>query len=160
MTPRPKLSVLTGAPGSGKTTLLPHLVRLGNGLVVMDIDELLEDGALLGVPIATDDAVADWPAYNRLWLRIIDLARRSGHPVLFCSPLVPHEFPEADAWALLDCADDTRRARLTARGWNDRRIEDALNDAAYDRTVVQTAFRSDIEDPASVAARVVAWATD
>ncbi len=40
------------------------------------------------------------------------------------------------------------------------RIEDALTDAAYDRTVVQTAFRSDIEDPASVAARVVAWATD
>ena len=46
------LYLLAGIPGSGKTTLLPHLLRAASGLVVMDTDELLEDGTLLGVPIA------------------------------------------------------------------------------------------------------------
>ncbi|WP_327092665.1 CobW-like GTP-binding protein [Nonomuraea sp. NBC_01738] len=38
------LYLLAGAPGSGKTTLLPHLLQAADGLVVMDMDELLEDG--------------------------------------------------------------------------------------------------------------------
>lgn len=51
------LHLLAGAPASGKTTLLPHLIRAAGGLVVMDMDELLEDGTLIGVPIA-DPAAA------------------------------------------------------------------------------------------------------
>ncbi|MFI7154414.1 hypothetical protein ACIBO2_56685 [Nonomuraea sp. NPDC050022] len=47
------LYLLTGAPGAGKPTLLPHLIEAADGLIVMEMDELLEqDGTLLGVRIA------------------------------------------------------------------------------------------------------------
>lgn len=151
------LHVLTGAPGAGKSTLLPELVRASDGVVIADIDELLEDGALLGVPIAHPDAAADWPAYNRMWWRILDLPRRVGHPVLFLSPLVPAEFPGATAWGLLDCVDDTRRRRLGRRGWDVEQVDEALADAARYRDLVAPVFRTDHDSPAVVAERVLAW---
>ncbi|HEY6738667.1 MAG TPA: AAA family ATPase [Actinopolymorphaceae bacterium] len=155
------LYVLTGAPGAGKTTLLPELVRLsrhaGHGVVVMDIDELLDaDGALLGVPIAVPDAEALWPTYNRMWRRIIDMPRRVGHPVLFLCPLVPEEFPGATAWALLDCGDRTRAERLRARGEEEAAIAEALDDARAYRALVETVFDGE-EEPAIVAERIVRW---
>ncbi|MDX6239801.1 MAG: hypothetical protein QOG10_4616, partial [Kribbellaceae bacterium] len=83
--------VVTGAPGAGKSTVIPELVRLQSaGLVVMDMDELLDDdGRVLGIEIADPAAAPNWPAYNALWLRITELVRRSGSPVLLLSPLVP-----------------------------------------------------------------------
>jgi len=108
--PRGPLFVLAGAPGAGKTTLLPHLIEQSDGLVVIDMDEILEDGALLGVPIATSEADPIWPAYNRLWHRFLEIVRRSGSPVLMLSPTpAPGEVagPDDDSvrerWALLDC---------------------------------------------------------
>src|ERR1700712_481668 len=131
--PRGSLFVLAGAPGSGKTTLLPHLIEQAGRLVVIDMDEILEDGALLGVPIATSDAAPIWPAYNRLWGRFLEIVQRSGAPVLMLSPTPsPGEVDGRDAdaaserWALLDCPDETRRSRLAARGWTEEQIGDAL----------------------------------
>lgn len=81
------LYLLAGAPGAGKTTLLPYLLRASSGLVVMDTDELLEDGTLLGVPIAVPEAAPVWPAYDRMWTHIVSMVRRAGHPVLLLSPI-------------------------------------------------------------------------
>ena len=119
--------MVTGAPGSGKSTVVPELVRLSPGnLVVMDMDELLDDhGRLLGIDIASPTAVPIWPAYNALWLRITELVRRSGTPMLLLSPLVPKELPEG-RWLHLDCPDSVRRKRLSERGWSDEQIEDCL----------------------------------
>ena len=87
--------MVTGAPGSGKSTVIPELVRLSPGnLAVMDMDELLDDhGRLLGIDIASPTAAPIWPAYNALWLRITELIRRSGMPVLLLSGRHDYVFP-------------------------------------------------------------------
>ena len=131
-----QLTVLLGAPGAGKTTLLSHLH--GTDVLVADVDEILEDGALLGVPVATDSAAAHWPAYNRLWARIISMMTRAGVPVLLSAPVTPSEWDTAAAEAglgvpttfvLLDCEDGVRSRRLEERRWSAARISDAITDA-------------------------------
>ena len=109
--------MVTGAPGAGKSTVIPELLRLRHGqLVVMDMDELLDhDGRVLGIDIADSSAAANWPAYNALWLRITELVRRSGSPMLLLTPAVPKELPEG-RWLHLDCPDAVRRKRL-ANAW-------------------------------------------
>ena len=97
----------SGGFGSGKSTLRPYLTERLPGVLVVDMDELLEDGRLVGVLIADEAASADWPAYNRLWARILQFGLRSGHSVVFLTPCLPDEFPtpEPAQWLLLDCAD-------------------------------------------------------
>ncbi|SFH09813.1 Broad-specificity NMP kinase [Actinopolymorpha cephalotaxi] len=158
------LFLVTGAPGVGKTTLLPELVRLGKGLVVIDQDELLDEGALLGVPIAFPDAAPNWPAYNRMWDRIVHIVRRAGHPVLLLGPTPYPEEPATTAdpdgpvhWALLDCADELRRARLRTRGWSTEWIEDAVADAAETRELIPTVITTDDEDAEKIALRILSW---
>src|SRR5690625_7083895 len=61
---------IAAPPGTGKSAVLPHLVARAHGAaVVADIDEILEQGHLLGVPIADPAAAEAWPAYDRLWDR-------------------------------------------------------------------------------------------
>ncbi|MFK4083049.1 AAA family ATPase [Kribbella sp. NPDC020789] len=152
-----RLFVVTGAPGAGKSTVVPELVRLSPGnLVVMDMDELLDDeGRLLGMSIASPTAAPIWPAYNALWLRITELIRRSGIPVLLLSPLHPTELPEG-RWLHLDCPDAVRRKRLAARGWLQDQIDDALADAAELRKHVPRSVRGDVS-PERVARSILDW---
>lgn len=162
------LFVLAGAPGAGKTTLLPHLIRAARGPVIMDMDELLEDGALLGVPIAVPEAAPVWPAYDRMWVKITTMTRRAGHPVvLLCPGPGPDEVEtsrramgEPVYFALLDCPDDVRRDRLRPRGWSDERLDEAVDDAAQARRVFPTVFDSDAAEPAALAQRILSWVTD
>jgi predicted kinase len=131
------LAVLLGAPGAGKTTLLRHLH--GRPMLVADMDEILEDGALLGAPIASPEGAGSWPAYNRLWARIIAMIVRANVPVVLSAPVTPSEWRDAatDAgldvpttFLLLDCADDVRSRRLAERAWSASRIGEAVADAA------------------------------
>jgi hypothetical protein len=157
------LFVVTGAPGAGKSTVLPELLRLrltpGAGerrLVVMDMDELLDpDGRILGIDIAHSSAAANWPAYNALWLRITELVRRSGSPMLLLTPGVPSQLPEG-RWLHLDCPDAVRRKRLAARGWSDGQITDALADAAELRKLVPRSVAGD-GTPEESAQKILAW---
>jgi hypothetical protein len=122
----------------------------------MDMDELLDDdGRVLGIDIADPAAAPNWPAYNALWLRITELVRRSGSPVLLLSPLVPTELPEG-RWLHLDCPDDVRRERLAARGWSERKINEALADAAKIRKLVPRSVPGD-GTPEDAAYRILAW---
>jgi len=132
-----QLTVLLGAPGAGKTTLLSHL--RGGDLLVADMDEILEDAGLLGVPVASGSGVAHWPAYNRLWVRIVRMLTRAGVPVLLSAPVTPSEWDMAVAevdvpirttFVLLDCEDGVRSRRLQGRRWSAEQINDALADAA------------------------------
>ncbi|MGC4937137.1 AAA family ATPase [Kribbella sp. DT2] len=151
-----RLFVVTGAPGSGKSTVVPELLRLSaGGLVVMDMDELLDDGKLLGITIADSAAAAHWPAYNLLWLRITELVRRSGVPVLLLGPLTPSELPEG-RWLHLDCPDAVRRTRLAARGWSEAQVEDALDDAVELRTLVPRSVHG-AGTPEDSAREILTW---
>ncbi|HZX05974.1 AAA family ATPase [Kribbella sp.] len=152
-----RLFVVTGAPGSGKTTVVPELVRLSPGnMVVMDMDELLDDdGRLLGISIASPTAAPIWPAYNALWLRITELIRRSGIPVLLLTPGLPAELPEG-RWLHLDCPDAVRRKRLAARGWPEEQIDEALADAAEMRKYVPRSVLSDV-NPERCAKGILDW---
>jgi hypothetical protein len=150
-----RLYVVTGAPGAGKSTVIPELVRLHSGnLVVMDMDELLDhDGKVLGIDIADSSAAANWPAYNALWLRITELIRRSGTPMLLLSPLVPREMPEG-RWLHLDCPDSVRR--LAQRGWSDQHIAEAIADAAEIRKLVPRSVPGE-GTPEESARLILAW---
>ncbi|MFI6177737.1 AAA family ATPase [Nonomuraea sp. NPDC051191] len=158
------LYLLAGAPGAGKTTLLPHLLQAADGLVVMDMDELLEDGELIGVPIAVPEAAPIWPAYDRMWRRIVTMVRRAGHPVLLMCPIpdageVP-AFVRWDGpvhWALLDCPDDERKRRLRERDAPQEWIDDALADAAQGRELITTVFHAVGANHAELTTQVLAW---
>jgi hypothetical protein len=133
-------------------------------MVVMDKDELLEDGALLGVPITDLDAAPIWPAYNRMWSRIINMVRRAGLPVIHLSTTPsPQDFAarcDSDGpvhWVLLDCSDHVRLARLRERAWSAEWIADAMEDAIESRTLIPDVIRTDDAEPQVVARRVLAW---
>lgn len=158
------LFVLAGAPGVGKTTLAPRLIQMAAGPVVVDMDELLEDGALLGVPIAHPEAAPIWPAYNRMWRRIVNIIRRAGHPVvLLCPTPSPEEVAERALWddpvhwALLDCDDQLRLDRLRGRGWPQSWIDDAMTDTYRGREIIRTVFRTDEEEMDVLAERILTW---
>jgi broad-specificity NMP kinase len=157
-----RLFVVTGAPGAGKSTVVPELLRLrgsSSKLVVMDMDELLDaKGRLLGIDIADSSAAANWPAYNALWMRITELVRRSGTPMLLLTPAVPRELPEG-RWLHLDCPDPVRRKRLAARGWSEEQITAALADAAELRKLVPRSVSGD-GTPEQSAAKILAWVNE
>ncbi|MFF1696162.1 hypothetical protein ACFVXC_21450 [Streptomyces sp. NPDC058257] len=171
------LRLITGAPGAGKSTLLAHLrqdprqnlrqhPRQGP-FTVVDFDELPDpDGRLLGIEITSPDAGAVWPDYNRLWVRVASMLTRGNQPVLVTCPLTPAEWEAAAAgvadapepeWALLDCDDRDRRTRLTARGWDDAEIEEALQDARELRDLIGTGFSTSGRAPCDTATAVAAW---
>jgi hypothetical protein len=155
-----RLFVVAGAPGAGKSTVVPELLRLRSGqLVVMDMDELLDhEGRVLGVAIADKSAAPNWPAYNALWLRITELVRRSGTPMLLLSPGIPTELPEG-RWLHLDCPDVIRRKRLTERGWSEEQIADALEDAVELRKLVPRSVPGD-GTPEDSARLILAWVNE
>jgi hypothetical protein len=155
-----RLFVVTGAPGAGKSTVVPELLRLHSGqLVVMDMDELLDhEGRVLGIAIADKSAAPIWPAYNALWLRITELVRRSGTPVLLLTPGIPSELPEG-RWLHLDCPDAVRSERLADRGWSPDQIADALEDAAELRKLVPRSVPGD-GTPEESARLILAWVNE
>jgi hypothetical protein len=97
--------------------VLPHLIARARGVaVVADIDEILEDGSLLGVKIAHPSAAPIWPAYDRLWDRIGSFVTRAGFDlVLFAQ--VPSKLPSPRLGAVVgwEVAD----ARLDAKALRD-----------------------------------------
>jgi hypothetical protein len=82
-------------------------------------------------------------------------------------PLEPDEVDAAPSrhmlgavqWALLDCADGTRRERLRARGYDAPAVEHAIVDADAKRSLGMYAISTDGASPDETAAAVAKWAT-
>ena len=148
---------IAAPPGTGKSAVLPHLVARAHGAaVVADIDEILEQGHLLGVPIADPAAAEAWPAYDRLWDRITGLVTRTGIPMVLLTQ-VPDADVDAVAGELLlgwEIGDAQRAARLRARGESDDVIDDARHDAEVLRALLPPAriHRGGRDDAVSQAA--------
>jgi len=151
---------LCGVRSAGKTTLVAPLVEAATGHVVLDMDEVLEDGCVMGMRIAFDDAGDAWPAYNRHWVSVASLIARSA-PLVLLGPLLPAEWIAAGGdpstpFALLDCTDDVRVERLRARGWANVDIDDALRDAFDARAAIAHRIDTVCTVDDAVAA-IVAW---
>lgn len=136
---RAPLVRLYAPPGTGKTSVVPHLVGRARGrAVVADLDEILEDGGLLGVRVADPGASAVWPAYDRLWERIAGLVTRAGVPLILLGQ-VP-DAGDAGAWATgwgWEIPAEVRAARLRARGESAALVADASADAEVLRTCLR-----------------------
>lgn len=147
------LIYVCAAPGGGKTTLMPALVAAADGEVIIDIDEVLEDGYLLGVPIAFPDAAPIWPAYDRMWRHITTMIRRAGHPVVELTQVPEPEDLQRAAdrpgvhWLGWDCPDEVRIRRLQQRGWSTELIDGAVYDAEQCRRLLPALLTSSGTEP-------------
>lgn len=159
------LSIVTGAPGSGKTTALAALLRRPNPYLAFDIDWL----TLTASDLAQSDIIFDrttWPAYNALWLEVLEAVHRNGKVVIFFSPFDITDVAQAGQapwyqrieWLLLDCDDATRQRRLSARSeWSDEMITEALSDAQSLREHFPERIDTTTHTPDEVAETVLRW---
>ena len=117
--------------------MLPYLVEIARGhVVIADIDEILEGGALLGVPIADPAARDIWPAYDRLWARIAGLVTRADIPVVLLVQVPGADEPADPGLLGWEVEGSVRADRLRSRGEHDALIEDAAADAAVLRSIL------------------------
>lgn len=104
--------------------------------MVADIDEILEDGTLLGVAIADPAASENWPAYNRLWARIAGFVTRAEIPIVLLDQVPGADEPVDPALLGWETSDQLRADRLRSRGESEAVIEDARADASVLRAVL------------------------
>jgi predicted kinase len=154
------LFVVTGASGSGKTTVCPHLAATLRECVVFDVDWLMDSFARASAPGAIN-----WPAFRDAWLSIAHGAAQGGRHTVLLGPFMPEQLAPLPArrwitdvhFAVLDCTDEARRARLAARPpWRQRAIDDHIAFAAYLRTIVPVLIPAD-GSPAATAELVAEW---
>jgi hypothetical protein len=159
------LYIVTGAPGSGKTTALAALLQHPNPYVAFDIDWL----TIAASHLARSDIIFDpttWPAYNALWLQILEAMYRNGKVPIFFSPFDMNDVAEAGQatwyqrieWLLLDCDDATRQRRLSARAeWSGEMIREALSDARALREHISERIDTGTHTPHEVAEAILRW---
>lgn len=143
-----RLLMVSGAPGSGKTAVTPGLRTALAGVVVLDLDQFLEAGGrLAGLDLRLPAAADRWPAYDELCLTFVASVLAAGLDVLVLSPLTPDQVRRSGAalgevrWAVLDCSDAGRRARLRRRSTAD--AGGALADAVELRALGVPVLRND-----------------
>lgn len=157
------LLIVTGAPGVGKTTTLEQCLRRSReGVGLFDIDWLLSSASDLA---GTDLRYAPdrWPAYNSVWLRVLEgVARNTTVPVLF-APLAPRDLHGLETsltsvrWLLLDCEETVHRARLAARNWSTASIDSMIEDAEDLRDACSARVATEADPPDVVATAVLDW---
>lgn len=162
--PRTPLVFVTGAPGAGKSAVAEALLGYHLEALVFDLDWLtMPVSALVGQPIVAARHL--WPQYNRLWLAIARMIARNRRPVVLFTPwdrgdlAAPPAVDWADtiAWCLLDCDDETRVARLQARGWTRDMIDEAVADGRALRCQIDFVVNTSRTMPGEAAARVYRW---
>jgi AAA domain-containing protein len=156
------LFIITGASGSGKTAVFAPLARRLRGrCVTFDADLLIDAaGALSGSqPI-------NWAAFGDAWLVVAHAVAQSGLPTVLLGPFLPErvqEFP-ARRWVgdihfiVLDCPDDLRRARISARpSWRSRDIDEQVEFGQWLRRSIADRVDTSRGTPDDTAASVAAW---
>ncbi|GAA2343246.1 hypothetical protein [Dactylosporangium salmoneum] len=155
------LFVVTGASASGKTALFPHLVDGLGECLVFDVDWLIGP-----FQRACEFGEVDWPAFRDAWLSVAHGVAQSGRPTVLLGPFVREQLDDLPGrrwvgdvhFAVLDCADDVRAARLEARPrWRERAIERHVAFAERLRKTADTVVRTDDATPAESARRVIDW---
>jgi hypothetical protein len=161
---KPPLFIVTGTMGAGKSATAELLPPLLAECVVFDIDWAIASlGMVAGSPIPEHPPA--WPGVNDTWLSIAAAIGRAGRPTVLCGPFTPSDLADLPSfagvgeihWLLLDCADDVLRARLSARTWELRAIDEALRDAFEMRELGCRTVRTDTDAPEVVASHIVRW---
>jgi hypothetical protein len=147
------ITYILGAPGSGKSLIVPILRTRMPDRVVLDWDALMGPaGELAGTPIP--QAPRTWEAYGRLIRTVADLIVPADMVLLgVCTPEELPDWPDGP-WLVLDCSDDVRRQRLTARDEPDD-IDDVLTDAAAYRALGLPMIDTTRLSPEEVATAVI-----
>ncbi|MFW5415757.1 AAA family ATPase [Nocardiopsis sp. CNT-189] len=133
---RSPLFCVAGPSGTGKSTVGRLLVEaLSDRFVVLEQD-VLWVGALR-------DPAGEHRAFRSTWLRTAAMIQQSGRPVVLCGTVVPPELEPLPERALfsrihylaLTCDPEVLAARLRARpawrGWDEPRIAEMLDYAAW-----------------------------
>ncbi|SDS78483.1 (d)CMP kinase [Microlunatus soli] len=146
------INYVLGAPGSGKSRIIPRLRALLPDRVVLDWDAFMGPaGELAGAPISQTPQT--WEPYGRLVRAIADVVLPVDVVLLgVCTPAELADWP-AGPWLLLDCSDEVRRQRLTARDEPDD-IEEVLRDAASYRALALPLVDTTRLSPEEVAQKV------
>ena len=162
------LYCVSGPSGTGKSTIAGMLLeRLRSRFVVLEQD-LLWVGGLR-------DPAHDHRLFRSTWLRTAAMVQQSGRPVVLCGTVMPPEFEPLPERALftdvhylaLTCEPDVLAARLRARpawrGWDEERIRENLEFAAWvvDRAEALepplTLLDTTRSDPVDTADAVCGW---
>lgn len=156
------ISYVLGAPGSGKSLLVSRLRELLPDRVVLDWDAFMGPaGELAGSPIPQTPRT--WEPYGRLVRAVAECIHPADMVLLgVCTPDEMSDWPDGP-WLLLDCSDDVRRRRLTARNEVDD-VEDVLKDATNYRALalpmVDTTHLSPEDVARAVADKIVETSPD
>jgi hypothetical protein len=157
-----RLFIVTGASGSGKTAVLAPLARRLRGrCVTFDADLLMDAAGALsgGQPI-------NWPAFRDAWLAVAHGVAHSGMPTVLLGPFIPGHLQELPArrwtgdigWLVLDCPDELRRTRISARPpWRSRDVEEQVEFGRWLRRNIADRIDTSSGTPEDTAAAVAAW---
>jgi hypothetical protein len=144
------LFVVTGASGSGKTTVHPYVVAALPDCVVFDVDWLIDPFEAASRPI-------NWAALRDAWVSVAHGVAQGGRHTVLLGSFMPEQLLDTPArkwvadihFAVVDCDDDVRRARLSARPpWRERAIERHISFAAHLRRTVPVVIPTD-DSPAA-----------
>lgn len=153
------LFVLTGASASGKSTVYPLLLEnLRGRCAVFDADWLID-------PLGGASAI-DWDAFRDTWLHIAHGLAQNGLPTLLLGPFIPEHLDALPGrrwvsdvhFAVLDCAAETRAARIQARPrWRSRDIDEQQAFADWQRGHLSPVFDTATASPQQTARAVTEW---
>jgi AAA domain-containing protein len=156
------LFIVTGASGSGKTAVLAPLARrLAGRCVAFDVDWLMDAASALssGQPI-------NWPAFRDAWLAVAHGVAQSGMPTVLLGPFIPGHLQELPSrrwiagihFIVLDCPDELRRARISARPpWRSRDIDEQVTFGQWLRDNITDRVDTSSGTPEDAAAAIAAW---
>jgi len=155
------LFVVTGASGSGKSTVFPVLSNVLSECAVFDVDWLIDP-----LKRITPDKGVDWENFRDAWLSVAHGVAQSGRATVLLGPVFAEQLEASPArrwigpihYAVLHCADATRRARLQNRPiWRARQIEENVSFARYLREHAELSVSTDELTPVQVAGELAEW---
>lgn len=159
---REPLFLVTGASGSGKTAVFAPLARrLAGRCVTFDVDWLIDAARSL-----SGSQPLNWVAFRDAWLAVAHGTAQCGLPTVLLGPFIPEHLEALPArrwigdihFIALDCPDELRRARITARPpWRSRDIEEQVAFGQWLRRNIAERVDTSIGTPVDAATAISAW---